>query len=695
MITGARQGMVSGLRRLVAFSMTQDLGVYIIPGIEIARVRGLDIEATGMNIVASPRHASVLLIVGEISPALREAAAVIYAQMMRPRVLLALGTTELSPLPAADVVVDISQQQLIKGVHQLRTLLMKSAFQTEVTDFDAPVLQTKIEYTCSMHPEIIRDEPGSCPICGMNLIPREAQATSTQNHAEHKKMESGDHSGMGHSMDHKAHIEYTCPMHPEVIQSEPGSCPECGMNLEPRDAATESKHEHQHIEHGAAIEYTCPMHPEVIQSEPGSCPKCGMNLEPRDVTTESKHEHQHMEHGAVEVEYTCPMHPEVIQSEPGSCPECGMNLEPRETQTLHHNHTAMEPGKDHDEMAFMSMIDVTRDLPRSLDGLPMDWIDVPFGPFFPGLPGGLLLTLTLDGDTVANSSAATLTGNEPLLLAAAMNINDFIERLAGLHPLAPVCYRGLACSAIENATHVSIDTETAKARLLAVEQERITSHLNWLALFGQQTGFDWLLHRATSLQQQFLQSGAKQIQALKSDVLNLNRHLQRTPLLKSRTAGIGKIAENTELILSGPIARASGINNDVRSSNKIYSELGFTPARGKDGDVQARLQLRIDEIIHSLTLIEKMGTVTDSTIHLVDTDNISEASGTGEAVIETPRGLARLQLILEKGQITAAQLETPSTQHLTLIEPLTDQQELGDALIAVGSLDLSPWEIRQ
>jgi Cu(I)/Ag(I) efflux system membrane fusion protein len=24
-------------------------------------------------------------------------------------------------------------------------------------------------YTCSMHPEIIQDEPGNCPICGMNL----------------------------------------------------------------------------------------------------------------------------------------------------------------------------------------------------------------------------------------------------------------------------------------------------------------------------------------------------------------------------------------------------------------------------------------------------------------------------------------------------------------------------------------------
>ena len=30
---------------------------------------------------------------------------------------------------------------------------------------------TKIEYTCPMHPEIVRDTPGNCPICGMALEP--------------------------------------------------------------------------------------------------------------------------------------------------------------------------------------------------------------------------------------------------------------------------------------------------------------------------------------------------------------------------------------------------------------------------------------------------------------------------------------------------------------------------------------------
>lgn len=67
-----------------------------------------------------------------------------------------------------------------------------------------------------------------------------------------------------------------------------------------------------------AGEYTCPMHPEVRQNTPGSCPKCGMALEPAVVTAPKQ-----------KTEYTCPMHPQIIRDAPGACPICGMALEPR------------------------------------------------------------------------------------------------------------------------------------------------------------------------------------------------------------------------------------------------------------------------------------------------------------------------------------------------------------------------------
>jgi len=63
---------------------------------------------------------------------------------------------------------------------------------------------------------------------------------------------------------------YTCPMHPEVEQDGPGSCPRCGMALEPLMAAPPMTH----------TTWTCPMHPEVTRDELGLCLICGMALEP-------------------------------------------------------------------------------------------------------------------------------------------------------------------------------------------------------------------------------------------------------------------------------------------------------------------------------------------------------------------------------------------------------------------------------
>ena len=70
---------------------------------------------------------------------------------------------------------------------------------------------------------------------------------------------------------------YICPMHPEVRQPGPGTCPKCGMALEPESPAAPAN---------KSVEYTCPMHPEIVRSEPGNCPICGMALEPREVTAE-------------------------------------------------------------------------------------------------------------------------------------------------------------------------------------------------------------------------------------------------------------------------------------------------------------------------------------------------------------------------------------------------------------------------
>jgi Cu+-exporting ATPase len=47
--------------------------------------------------------------------------------------------------------------------------------------------------------------------------------------------------------------------------------------------STSSKKEAAH-----GVRYTCPMHPEIVQIGPGSCPKCGMALEPMDIVAEEQ-----------------------------------------------------------------------------------------------------------------------------------------------------------------------------------------------------------------------------------------------------------------------------------------------------------------------------------------------------------------------------------------------------------------------
>jgi len=72
-------------------------------------------------------------------------------------------------------------------------------------------------WTCGMHPQVIEDDAGSCPICGMDLVPLRDQGVDTSPAHEHDEAEQ----------------LWTCGMHPQVIEDEAGSCPICGMDLVP------------------------------------------------------------------------------------------------------------------------------------------------------------------------------------------------------------------------------------------------------------------------------------------------------------------------------------------------------------------------------------------------------------------------------------------------------------------------------
>lgn len=72
----------------------------------------------------------------------------------------------------------------------------------------APAVETATDWTCSMHPEIHRADPGQCPICGMELVPAAG--------------------GSGHKAGAK---KYACAMMCIPPVDNPGKCPVCGMEM--------------------------------------------------------------------------------------------------------------------------------------------------------------------------------------------------------------------------------------------------------------------------------------------------------------------------------------------------------------------------------------------------------------------------------------------------------------------------------
>lgn len=158
------------------------------------------------------------------------------------------------------------------------TLEIPQLSDTHVTHDSSSTEQQKIEsYVCPMHPEVVQSTPGRCPICGMNLVAKETVTEEGDAIAEATQENSNEH--------------FHAPMESPLVgtaASSPSAIEEA-VEQASKPASSEvdehshAGHEHMHASSGDPV-YVCPMHPQVMSDEEGRCPICGMDLVKKNST---------------------------------------------------------------------------------------------------------------------------------------------------------------------------------------------------------------------------------------------------------------------------------------------------------------------------------------------------------------------------------------------------------------------------
>jgi P-type Cu+ transporter len=120
------------------------------------------------------------------------------------------------------------------------------------------------------------------PVCGMTVLPDKAAGTS----------EFADKTWYFCSLNCKKKFDASPESFAKpATQAHPSHPAEKPASPGPNSKQPPSVHNHSMMKPDARI-YTCPMHPEIVRDQPGSCPICGMALEPRTVSLKEEENHE-------------------------------------------------------------------------------------------------------------------------------------------------------------------------------------------------------------------------------------------------------------------------------------------------------------------------------------------------------------------------------------------------------------------
>jgi Ni,Fe-hydrogenase III large subunit len=347
---------------------------------------------------------------------------------------------------------------------------------------------------------------------------------------------------------------------------------------------------------------------------------------------------------------------------------------------------------------------------------------IPVGPVHAGIIEPGHFRFTANGETVVRLEERlgyTHKGTEALMIGRPVaEAARFAGRVSGD---STVAYAYAFARAVEAATGAEPPPRAVWLRALMAELERLANHLGDIGAICNDASFALMQAHCAILRERTLRAsaacfghrlmmdciapggvavdlsedGAKTLRALIETIENAFPRLvdlyDNTASLQDRTVGTGKVSAALVKLYAagGYVGRASGRAFDTRRdlSYPPYDQLSFETPMLEDGDVDARVWIRIREVEQSLSLI---GAILDQLPAGPTRTPMPVAAGEGMALVEGFRGDVLVWLRLDdQDRIARCHLRDPSWLQWPLLEAAIEGNIVADFPLCNKSFNCS------
>ena len=394
---------------------------------------------------------------------------------------------------------------------------------------------------------------------------------------------------------------------------------------------------------------------------------------------------------------------------------------------------------------------------RDDDPLASERMILNLGPQHPATHGTLRLTLELDGERVSRclpDIGYLHTGFEKL--GEHHTYNQWVTVTDRMNYLSPLCNNIGYSMTVEKLMGLEIPPRATVIRVILSELSRIADHMVWLGThaldIGAMTVFLYTFEQRERLYNIFeaitgtrLTTSYTRVGGLGWDVPDnfhelvtdftaqfpravweVDRLLTRNRIWIDRTKGIGVISAEDAIAwnLTGPMARGSGVNYDLRKAEPYmgYENFEFEIPVGEKGDVYDRYLVRMEELSQSIRIIEQavnnlpQGTVKvdDAKVILPEKDDVDTgmeelihhfkvtmdhhgiAPPPGEIYLATegPNGELGFYIVSDgSGSAYRLRVRPPSFMNYQCFPQLAHGHMLADVVSILGSINVIAGEL--